>query len=129
MRRTVSTPETITLHVPLRLQQRGGRKRVVTPDGSPLVRQPEIDNALIKALARAHRWQRMLESGQYASLTELAEAEKINRSYLSCVLRLALLAPDIVKAILEGQQMPEITLDRLIEPFPAEWDAQGNHFG
>jgi hypothetical protein len=117
-------PETITLHVPLRLQQRGGRKRVVTPDGRPISPAPQIDNALVKALARAHRWQRMLESGEYASLTELAKAEKINRSYLSRVLRLTLLAPEIVEAIMGGQQGPEITLDRLMQPFPGEWERQ-----
>ena len=116
--------ETLILRVPLRLQQRGGRKRVVTPDGRPLNPQPQIDSALVKALARAHRWKRMLESGEYASLTELAEAEKINRSYLSRVLRLTLLAPDIVEAILDGRQGPEITLERLMQPFPMEWARQ-----
>ena len=126
---TISTPETITLHVPFRLQQRGGRKRVVTPDGRPLTPQPEIDTALVKALARAHRWKHLLESGDYASLTELAEAEKINRSYLSRVLRLTLLAPAIVEAILEGRQGPEITLDRLMQLFPLEWEAQRKHLG
>jgi hypothetical protein len=126
--RAAAMPETITLHVPLRLQQRGGRKRVVTPDGKPISPAPQIDNALVKALARAHRWQRMLEAGQYASLTELAEAEKINRSYLSRVLRLTLLAPEVVEAILDGRQGPEVTLDKLMEPFPVEWQTQGEHF-
>lgn len=121
--------ETITLHVPFRLQQRGGRKRVVSPDGRPLVPQPQIDNALVKALARAHRWQQMLDAGEYASLSELAVAEKINRSYLSRVLRLILLAPDITGAILDGRQGPEITLDKLMEPFPSAWENQRGQFG
>ncbi len=129
MSRTVPTPESITLHVPLRLQQRGGRKRVATPDGRPITQQPQIDNALVKALARAHRWKRMLESGKYASLTELAQAEKINRSYLSRVLRLTLLAPDIVEAIMEGRQGPETTLERLMQPFPIKWEKQRGQFG
>ena len=126
---TISTPGTITLHVPFRLQQCGGRKRVVTPDGRPLTPQPRVDNALVKALARAHRWKRLLDTGDYASLTELAEAENINRSYLSRILRLTLLAPAIVEAILEGSQGPEITLDRLMQPVPLEWEKQGSHFG
>ena len=129
MSQTAPTPETITLHVPFRLQQRGSRKRVVTPDGRPLTPQPEIDSALVKALARAHRWKRLLEDGHHASLTELAEAENINRSYVSRVLRVTLLAPEIVEAILEGRQGPEITLDRLIQPFPVEWERQQSHFG
>lgn len=126
---TAPMPKCITLHMPFRLQQRGGRKRVVTPDGRPLVPQPQIDNALVKALARAHRWQRMLESVEHASLTELAEADKINRSYLSRLLGLTLLAPDIVEAILEGLQEPDITLERLMEPFPVPWDEQPGYFG
>jgi hypothetical protein len=117
-------PETITLHVPLRLQQRSGRKRVVTPDGRPISPAPQIDNALVKALARAHRWQRMLESGEYASLTELAKAEKINRSYLSRVLRLTLLAPDIVEAILNERQPDNLALEVILQPIPAIWDEQ-----
>ena len=90
--------------------------------------QPQIDNALVKAIARAHRWKRMLEAGEYANLTELAVAEKINRSYVSRVLRLTLLAPDIVEAVLDGKQGPEITIAKLHEPFPVEWEAQGGHF-
>ena len=125
---TISTPGTITLHVPFRLQQCGGRKRVVTPDGRPLTPQPQVENALVKALARAHRWKRLLDTGDYASLTELAEAENINRSYLSRVLRLTLLAPAIVEAILEGRQGDCVTLSALLEPFPLEWERQGSHF-
>ena len=101
---------------------------MVTPDGRPLTPQPQIDSALVKALARAHRWQGMLGSGHYASLTELASAKNINRSYLSRVLRLTLLAPDIVEAIKDGLQGPNGTLDRLMEPFPAEWERQRSHF-
>ena len=129
MSRTVPVPETITLHVPFRLQQRGGRKRVVSPDGRPLAPETQIDNALVKALARAHRWQCMLDTSQYASLTDLADAEQINRSYLSRILRLTLLVPDIVEAILDGRQGPEITLERLMQPFPVEWGEQNRHFG
>ena len=69
-----------------------------------------------------------MEAGEYGSLTELAAAEMINRSYVSRVLRLTLLAPEIVEAILEGKQGPELTMARLMEPFPVEWQAQGEHF-
>jgi hypothetical protein len=78
----------------------------------------------VKALARAHRWQGMLEGGEYGSIEELAKAERINSSYLARVLRLTLLAPDIVESILDGRHDPErITLEWLMKPFPAEWDA------
>lgn len=119
---------TVSVRVPFLLRKHGGRKLVVTPDGQPLPSQPQIDNALVKALARAHRWKRLLEAGVYGSLTELAAAEKINRSYVSRVLRLTLLAPEIVEAILEGKQGPELTMVRLMEPFPVGWQAQGEHF-
>jgi hypothetical protein len=83
-----------------------------------------IDSALVKAIARVHRWQRMLESGEFSSMTELAEAEKINRSYVCRVLRLTLLAPEIVREILDGRQGPKVTLARVLEPFPMDWEKQ-----
>jgi hypothetical protein len=70
-----------------------------------------------KAVARAHRWKRMLESGAYASIGELAEAEKINQSYLCRVLRLSLLAPDIIEGALNGALSPEFTLERAMRHF------------
>ena len=79
---------------------------------------------LVKALARAFRWKRMLESGEFATIAELAERERIAPSYMTRVLRLTLLAPDIVEAILDGKQGPEMTLARVLEPFPTEWDGQ-----
>ena len=83
--------------------------------------RPRIDNTMVKAIARAHRWKRLMESGRFVSVTELAEAEKINQSYLCRVLRLTLLAPDIVEAILDGRQPVELTLAVLMRPFAAEW--------
>jgi len=87
-----------------------------------------VDSTLIKALARAHRWKRLLESGRFASVAELAVAEKINQSYLCRVLRLTLLAPDIVEAILDGKQPPGMQLDALLKPFPVEWKRQRTLF-
>ena len=120
----IPIPATVTLHVPFRIVQRGGRKLVVTPDGIPHHPRPRIDNAMIKALARAFRWRRMLENGDHTTTKDLAEAEKVAHSYLTRVLRLTLLAPDIVEAILDGKQGPEVTLARLMEPVPVEWEAQ-----
>ncbi|MBC7152821.1 MAG: hypothetical protein H5U22_25960 [Rhizobium sp.] len=119
---TRATPDTITLHVPFRLVKRGGRKEVQLPDGAPV--QHRTDNTLVKALARAFRWKRMLESGEFATINELAEREGIAPSYMTRVLRLTLLAPDIVEAILEGRQEPEVTLRRLLDGFPVEWSKQ-----
>jgi hypothetical protein len=124
---TSDSPTTLSVHVPFALQKRGGRKRLVAPDGASEAVRPRIDNTLVKALARAFRWKRMLESGDYASLNELAQAEKVNPSYLSRVLRLTLLAPEIVEAIVDGRQGPEVTLARLLEPFPLDWHDLRRH--
>ncbi len=118
------TPDTITLQVPFRIIKRGGRKEVQLPPGAPVQRR--TDNTLIKALARAFRWKRMLESGELTTIYELAERDGIAPSYMTRVLRLTLLAPDIVEAILDGRQGPEVTLARLLKGFPVEWE--GQHF-
>jgi hypothetical protein len=84
---------------------------------------------VVKAVARAFRWKRMLETGEFATIAELAEREGIAPSYMTRVLRLTLLAPHIVEAILEGRQGPEVTLARVLKPFPVEWSAQVAHVG
>ena len=127
MNRSTPIPETVTLHIPYRVEKRGGRKEMQMPDGAERPRR--TDNTLIKALARAFRWKRMLESGEFATIAELAEHEGIAPSYMTRVLRLTLLAPDIVEAILDGTQGPELTLARVLEPFPLEWEHQATHFG
>jgi hypothetical protein len=83
-----------------------------------------IDNTMIKALARAFRWRKLLETGANATVEELATAEKINSSYVSRVLRLTLLAPDTAEAILDGRQPAEMTLVELVRPFAVAWGAR-----
>ena len=126
MNRAKAIPETITIHVPFRFVKRGGRKEIIPPPGAREPRQ--TDNTLIKALARAFRWKRMLETGEYATINELAEREGIALSYLSRVLRLTLLAPDILEAILDGRLGKDGTLAALLEPFPTDWAAQRERF-
>jgi hypothetical protein len=117
---------TITVHIPITLRHQGGRKQVVTPAGATpwIPTPPRVDNTLVKAIVRAHRWRDMLESGDYATVRDLAKAEAINESYLGRVLRLTLLAPKIVEAILEGRQPPTLELDDLLQQFPIDWDRQ-----
>ena len=122
MTRGAPIPDTVTLHVPFRLVKRGGRKETQLPEGAAPPRRK--DSALVKALARAFRWKRMLESGEFTTIAELAEREVITSSYMTRVLRLTLLAPDIVEAILDGKQGPEVTLARVMESVPAEWSAK-----
>ena len=95
---------TLVVRIPIRLGRRRGRKRILAPDGSELTppTNPHPDGVLVKALARAWRWQKLLDRGVYSSVTEIAEAERISKSYVSRILRLTLLAPDLVEAILGG---------------------------
>jgi len=126
MTRGTPIPETMTLHVPFRIVKRGGRKEMQMPEGS--AQQRKTDNSLVKAVARAFRWKRMLESGEFATVAELAEREGIAPSYITRILRVTLLAPNIVEAILDGSQGPGVTLAPVLEPFPVEWDEQRRRF-
>jgi len=121
----------ITVRVPLSTYQRGARKLVVTPPSAPgwAHHRTRIDDTLIKAIARAHRWNRMLERGEYGSITELAQAEGVTESYLARILRLTLLAPKIVETILDGRLNAAPQLQQLIKPFPAIWEEQETTFG
>ncbi|MBB6012436.1 hypothetical protein HNR59_001781 [Aquamicrobium lusatiense] len=122
MTRGTAVPETVTLHVPFRVVKRGGRKEMQLPEGATQPRR--IDNTLVKALARAFRWKRMLESGEYTTIAELAERERIASSYMTRVLRLTLLAPGIVEAILDSRQPTKFQLDDLLVALPGEWEEQ-----
>jgi hypothetical protein len=116
-------PSTLTVHVPMTFTVRGGRKTII----SETVQAPEqrrIDNALLKAMARAHRWRRMIEDGEYASISELANAEGVDLSYACRILRLTLLAPTLVNDILNGRRNSDLMLKQVTQPFPVRWDEQ-----
>ena len=97
---------------------------MVTPHGAPWAPRPRVDNAMVKAVARAFRWRKMLDTGVYVTLEDLAKAKGIAPSYLSRIFRLTLLPPEIVEAILDGRQPAELQLDELLVGFPLEWDSQ-----
>ena len=126
MIRATAVPQTVTIHVPFRVVMRGGRKEMQVPTDTRAHRHPH--DALVKALGRAFRWKQMLESGEFATIAELAEREGIAPSYMTRVLRLTLLAPDIVEAILDGKPGPVVTLAKLMEPPPLGWDEQRRAF-
>ena len=115
----------VTVRVPLASRHRPGRKTIVTPmaDGVAPV-TTRADPTLVKALARAFRYQRMLDEGRYASITEIAAIEKLDRGYLGSLLKLTLLAPDIVENVLNGRLPEGIGQPALLEPLPAAWEAQ-----
>ena len=126
MTRGAAIPDTVTLHVPFRIVKRGGRKEMQMPEGAAQLRR--TDNTLVKALARAFRWKRMLESGEFATIAELAEREGIATSYMTRILRLTQLEPGIIEAVLDGGQNDAVTLARLMDPFPISWIEQKNIF-
>jgi hypothetical protein len=117
---------TLVVRIPMCFRRRGGRKRIVAPDGSELapISKPQPDGTLVKALARAWRWQRMLDEGVFTSVREIGDAENISKSYVSRILRLALLAPEIVEAILAGSTVQGMILEQLERPLPARWEQQ-----
>ena len=117
---------TMTVHVPMTFERRGGRKIVIVPPDQTSQRSPRARrrDPLIKAVARAHRWRRLLEAGLFGSITEVANVERIDRSYVCKVLRLTLLAPDLIEAIVDAGQPTALALELLLTPFPREWTEQ-----
>jgi hypothetical protein len=118
--------KTITVRIPMTYVRRGGRKVIIAPDGGDAwaSAKPQPDETLIRALARAHRRKRMMEDGKHRSAPEIAEAEGITRSFVNRLLRLTLLAPDIVEAILDGRQPKAMQLDDLTRVMLTTWDEQ-----
>jgi hypothetical protein len=121
-----SDGSTLTVRIPLIFRKRGGRKLVIAPNGSDswTPPRPRVDNTMVKAIARAFRWRKLLETGTHTTVAEIAAAEKINASYVGRVLRLTLLAPAIVEAILGGRQPADLTLAALMRPFGVKWGEQ-----
>ena len=117
----------VTVRVPLTFRHQGGRKLIVVPGGAEPTRpSPNAyeRDAMVKALARAFRWRRLLESGDFASISELAKAQEVNFSYMCRVLRLTLLSPKIVESILDGRASSELPLSVLLQPNSLAWDEQ-----
>jgi hypothetical protein len=124
MTQAAQMPE--TTHIPMTFRPRGGKTVIVLPDGSRGVvrREATTDNTMIKVIARGFRWQRLLYDGTYATIEDLAAAEKINPSYVSRILRLAYLSPTVVQAILEGSHPAWLTMKDLLRPLPSDWAEQ-----
>jgi hypothetical protein len=117
----------LTVRIPIAIRKRGARKLIVSAEGEgswPALARPRVDNTLLRAVVQAFRWKAQLKAGQYATISELAAAEKLNTSYVSHQLRLTLLAPDLVEAILDGQQPPTSQLQPLMRDMPIEWRLQ-----
>jgi hypothetical protein len=120
------TPGVLKVHMPFKIRKRGGRKLIVSPNGHEWHAAPShVSKPLAKALGRAFRWRKLLENGEYSTIDEIAKAESVNASYVSRVLRLTLISPQILEGILEGRECPQ--LQDLLNPFPASWHEQVLH--
>jgi len=122
--------QTINVRIPMRFRKRGGRKMIVAADGvaADVLPRARIDNALIKAVARAFRWRRLIDTGVYASAEEIARKEKIALSYVFRILRLTMLSPEIIESILDGTQPHGLSLSSLSKPWSLNWREQKKHF-
>ena len=114
------------VHVPMTFRKRSGRREIIVPDGLDGTQDsaPDYHEALVIAISRAHRWKKMLDEGRYGSIAELAQAVKTNRHYLARLLRLTLLAPDIIEAILDGREPDGMSLEQLRKPMSMVWEQQ-----
>ena len=124
-----SDGRTITVRIPISIRKRGGKKLVLAPDGkvAPSFSR-RIDSSMVKGLARAFRWQELLENGTYATIAEIAEAERINETYVGRVLRLTLLSPEIIDMIVTGRNRASLSLESLMRTFPVIWKEQTARF-
>ena len=120
----------LTTEIPMTFRRRAGKAVIVLPNGERAVERREalIDNAMVKLIARGHRWHRQLFDGTHASIADIAKYENINPSFVSRILRLAYLSPTLVEAILDGKYPAHLTMKDLMEPFPMEWERQREHF-
>ena len=127
---STDTEAGFTTEIPMTFRRRGGKAVIVMPDGSRAIEQREalIDNAMVKLLARGHRWHRKLFDGTHASIEDMAKSENISPSFVSRILRLAYLSPTVIEAILDGKYPAQLTMKDLMEPFPMEWSMQEKIF-
>lgn len=127
---SIDTEAGFTTEIPMTFRRRGGKAVIVMPDGSRAIERREalIDNAMVKLLARGHRWHRKLFDGTHASIEDMAKSENISPSFVSRILRLAYLSPTVVEAILDGKYPANLTMKDLMEPFPVDWSMQEKIF-
>ena len=127
---SIDTEAGFTTEIPMTFRRRGGKAVIVLPNGDRAIERREalIDNAMVKLLARGHRWHRKLFDGTHASIEDMAKSENISPSFVSRILRLAYLSPTVVEAILDGKYPANLTMKDLMEPFPMEWERQEKLF-
>ena len=121
--------ESIVIDIPMTFRRRGKRKEIVLPPGAATGAPPQPPSPLALALARAVRWQDMIESGEAESNSDIARRLKLDPSFVARTIRLAALAPDIIEAILDGQEPDGLSLRSLKKEIPLLWEEQCRALG
>lgn len=122
----------IVVHIPMTFKRRGGRKEIIVPQGyeNKTPTKQQAQNALVMAVVRGHIWRDLLESGKVKTIAEIARANKVDGSYVSRMLDLTLLAPDIIETILDGKEPSGLSLTTLTKKqIPGEWEEQRQVLG
>ena len=126
----VSGEDGVLIRIPMRLKKRGGRKEVIVPDGlRERMNKPDYDEPFVIAIARAHAWQEMLDSGKYRSIREMAGSLGICDTYMSRLIRFTILAPDIIETMLDGREPYGFSQTKLTGAIPGEWEEQRKRWG
>ena len=129
---TVTETGNLHIHIPMLIRRMRGRKVIIAPkalDGDVPDSPGTVQTAIVQALARASSWAEALESGEVKSISDLAMNLDVDNSYVARILKLSTLAPDIVEAILNGEEPTGLSLAKLTKTFPTDWDEQRVMFG
>ncbi|MEW6536525.1 MAG: hypothetical protein AB1454_13020 [Candidatus Auribacterota bacterium] len=119
----------VVISIPIKFKHRNGRKIIQIPDGPQPEQRYEPQDAIVLAIARAFLWQDLLESGKVKSIAALAETLSVDPAYIRRTLQLALLDPHIIRTILRGKEPSGLSLRKLVQPLPLDWDTQRSVLG
>jgi hypothetical protein len=120
----------LVINVPMKFKRRGGRKEIIVPEGlkSSAAQRLDAQESLLTALAKAHLWKDLLDSGKILSISELAQRLGLDQSYIARTLRLSYLAPDIIEDIARGNEPSGLSLAKLHKGIPLLWEEQRMRF-
>lgn len=129
---TINGNGNLHIHIPMFVKTNQGRKMIYAPqtlEGDNADMPNTVQSAVVQSLARAFSWAQLLENREIKSVAELARSLNVDNSYVVRTLKLTTLAPDIVEAILNGEEPDGLSLSKLVLSFPVDWEEQRTHFG
>lgn len=113
------------IYVEFKIKKKSGRSWIITPDGSaPVFEEVKVDNTILKALAKAHLWQRELKRGKYSTIQDLARKKDIAPTYVRRIISMCYLSPKIQEIIINGRQPKHLKLQDIIIDVPISWEEQ-----